>query len=435
MIYISISSNMGNRLTNLRKAIKLLKNDVDIIYESLILETTAILPKNASDSWNKPYLNMVVIIKSNLAAEELLNYCKNIEQQMGRKEPYEKWSPRIIDLDILFYEKQQINLPDLQIPHSQITHRPFIIHLLATLPKDLVPQVKINNLSIWELAHKQQIAMPEIFHKSFTLASQFVGIINVTPDSFSDGGKNYDPEKAFINCQTLINDGAEILDIGGQSTRPSAKEISNEQEYSRLKPLFDKLKAHNYLGSTISIDCYQPNVIRKLLTNYKIDWVNDVTGNLPKSLLQEIASSNCKIVVMNSLNIPEDRTTHLDSAKPIVDQLYSWTTKITDKLIACGFNRQDIILDPGIGFGKSIYQNIEILRNIDKIKNLGYPLLIGHSRKSFITAFSNSSVANRDLETIAVSEYLSNLAVDYIRVHNVLDHHKFLVTKKILNNA
>ncbi|NRB11175.1 MAG: dihydropteroate synthase [Rickettsiaceae bacterium] len=422
-------------MTNLRQAIRLFTEHVEIIYESIILETTAILPKNAPDSWNKPYLNMVLVIKTKLSPHRLLNHCKNIEQRMGRKEPYEKWSPRIIDLDILFYNDKQIDSIDLQIPHSQITDRPFIIHLLTTLPKDLIPQVKINNHFIWELAHQQQTSMSEIFHKSYSLASKLVGIINVTPDSFSDGGKNYDPEKAFINCQNLINDGAEILDIGAQSTRPSAAQISNEQELSRLIPLLDKLKEHNYLDSKISIDCYQPTVIRKLLTNYKIDWVNDVTGNLPKNLLEEIASSNCKIVVMNSLNIPENRTTHLDITKPIINQLYSWANKIIDKLIACGFKQKNIILDPGIGFGKSIYQNVHLLQSIKKLKSLGYPLLIGHSRKSFISAFSNSAVSNRDIETIAVSEYLNKITIDYLRVHNVLDHHKFFVTKKILQDA
>ncbi|BDU60041.1 hypothetical protein FLA4_04510 [Candidatus Rickettsia kotlanii] len=144
-----------------------------------------------------------------------------------------------------------------------------------------------------------------------------------------------------------------------------------------------------------------------------------VKNNLDGYTLQLIADYNCKIITMHSLTVPLQKQKCLDFDKSPLASLNIWTEQEITKLEKCGFDRQNIMLDPEIGFGKSIYQNLYILQHIKEFKNLGGEILIGHSRKSYISAFYNSKASEIDLETIAISKYLMENVVDYLQVHNV----------------
>ncbi len=415
MVYISLGSNLGNRINNLRTAAAfLIQSYLRNTTCSIVLETEAILPKNAPIEWNKPFLNMIISGEAELSPHELLAALKSIETEMGRPELYELWSPRIIDLDILLWDELEINSPALKIPHPELNNRPFLQHLLALMGVKLSQNLQTTNL----------------FKKSFVLSPQLVGVVNVTHDSFSDGGNFSQTDKAIQQVLKLAADGASIIEIGAQSTRPGAVIAGPDQEYNKLKPVLDNIiQFMRDRTLTISVDTFWPTVISKLLKNYPVAWVNDVKGELDDETLKLIAAENCKLCLMHSLTIPPTKEIIIPIEKRPMDVIVEWGKAYVDRLLALGFSLDQIILDPGIGFGKSTYQNIEILQKIDELQKLGVKIMIGHSRKSYLGAFSGRTAVHRDIETIAVSCFLAE-KVDFLRVHNVEDHMHFLTVYK-----
>jgi 2-amino-4-hydroxy-6-hydroxymethyldihydropteridine diphosphokinase/dihydropteroate synthase len=415
MVYISLGSNLGNRINNLRTAAAfLIQSYLRNTTCSIVLETEAVLPENAPIEWNKPFLNMIVSGETELSPHELLAALKSVETEMGRPELYEVWSPRIIDLDILLWDELVINSPALKIPHPELNNRPFLQHLLALMGVKLSQNLQITNL----------------FKKSFVLSPQLVGVVNVTHDSFSDGGNFSQTDKAIQQVLKLAADGASIIEIGAQSTRPGAIIAGPDQEYNKLKPVLDNIIQFMHDRTlTISVDTFWPTVISKLLKNYPVAWVNDVKGELDDETLKLIAAKNCKLCLMHSLTIPPTKEIIIPIEKRPTDVIVEWGKAYVDRLLALGFSLDQIILDPGIGFGKSIYQNIEILQKVVDLQKLGVKIMIGHSRKSYFGAFSGRTAAQRDIETIAVSCFLAE-KVDFLRVHNVEDHMHFLTVYK-----
>ncbi|CCF78282.1 dihydropteroate synthase putative [Wolbachia endosymbiont of Onchocerca ochengi] len=430
MIYISIGSNLRNRLSNLQKATQLLKKRyLKDLKSSIILETKAILPNGAPDEWNKPFLNMVVYGSCLVSPEELLKGLKQIEYDIGRTQVHEKWAPRVIDLDILLWDNLILNTPYLTIPHPELMNRPFLLHLMAMLsPMDNIPVVS----KTFDTIAYNNLNTKDCFLKSFTLSPKFVGIVNITPDSFSDGGLYYDSDQATKQALKLISDGASIVDLGAQSTRPGSSIQPSKVEYARLKPVLDNLSHYMKANDIkVSIDSFWPDVILNVLEHYRVTWINDVKGNLDDNTLKTIASSGCSIVIMHSLSIPSHKDNIIPSDTDPINTINRWAEKNINKLLTFGFNENSIIIDPGIGFGKSLYQNIWLLRNIETLQSFGCKVLVGHSRKSFISSFSTEPVFNRDLETISISSALYN-KVDFLRVHNVRDHMQFFVAQAAL---
>ncbi|WP_025264043.1 dihydropteroate synthase [Wolbachia endosymbiont of Onchocerca volvulus] len=430
MIYISIGSNLRNRLSNLQKATQLLKKRyLKDLKSSIILETKAILPNGAPDEWNKPFLNMVVYGSCLVSPEELLKGLKQIEYDIGHTQVHEKWAPRVIDLDILLWDNLILNTPYLTIPHPELMNRPFLLHLMAMLsPMDNIPVVS----KTFDTVAYNNLNTKDCFLKSFTLSPKFVGIVNITPDSFSDGGLYYDSDQATKQALKLISDGASIVDLGAQSTRPGSSIQPSKVEYARLKPVLDNLSHYMKANDIkVSIDSFWPDVILNVLEHYSVTWINDVKGNLDDNTLKTIASSGCSIVIMHSLSIPSHKDNIIPSDTDPINTINRWAEKNINKLLTFGFNENSIIIDPGIGFGKSLYQNIWLLQNIETLQSFGCKVLVGHSRKSFISSFSTEPVFNRDLETISISSALYN-KVDFLRVHNVRDHMQFFVAQAAL---
>ncbi|MCC8417617.1 MAG: 2-amino-4-hydroxy-6-hydroxymethyldihydropteridine diphosphokinase [Rickettsia endosymbiont of Bryobia graminum] len=196
MIYISLGSNLGDRINNLRVAAYLLtKKYLRNVRVSMVIETEAILPDNARSGWDKPFLNMIIEGNTDLSPKELLATIKSIEFEMGRPAFSQKWHPRIIDLDILLWDEHEINTHDLIIPHPEINNRPFLQHLLAVMGVQPWHMVPITNS----------------FSKALVLYPAFVGVVNITSDSFSDGGLFNQPDKAIEQIYKLVSDGASIL--------------------------------------------------------------------------------------------------------------------------------------------------------------------------------------------------------------------------------
>ncbi|MGL9761380.1 MAG: dihydropteroate synthase [Wolbachia sp.] len=430
MIYISIGSNIGNRLSNLQKAAQLLKERYfKDLKSSIVLETKAILPNGAPSDWDKPFFNMVVYGNCSISPEELLKGLKQIECNIGRPQIHEKWAPRIIDLDILLWDDLTLDTLYLNVPHPELLSRPFLLHLMAMLSP--MGDIPTTNKTFGTVANNTP-SVQDCFLKSFTLSPELVGIVNVTPDSFSDGGLYYEPDQATKQVLQLVSDGASVVDLGAQSTRPGSSMQTPEEEYARLKPVLDNLSHYMKAGDIkVSIDSFWPDVILKALEYYNIAWINDVKGDLDDNTLKAIASGGCSIVIMHSLSIPPHKDNIIPGNTDPINTINHWAEKSVNRLLALGFNKSSIIIDPGIGFGKSLYQNIWILRNIEALQSFGCKVLVGHSRKSFISSFSSEFAFNRDLETISMSSVLHN-KVDFLRVHNVLDHMRFFVAQAAL---
>lgn len=250
---------------------------------------------------------------------------------------------------------------------------------------------------------------------------KIVGILNITPDSFSDGHKYLEPAKALEHARKLIKDGANIIDIGAESTRPFATLITPEEEWSRLAGVLPELrKLCDVYDVRISIDTRNHYTLRQAL-DY-IDIINDVSGLECEEMVKLCAESVKPVVIMHSLGVPANPNIVLPLNENPVQYLKNWFYVKVRTLESKGIKKEQIIFDPGIGFGKNAKQSIQILRNIDSFTQLEYQVLICHSRKSFFNYFSLGDEINLDIKTAVLSMYLGKANVDYIKVHNVLQN-------------
>ena len=409
MIVISLGTNLGNRLDNLSRAINLMSERcLKNLKTSIILETEAIVPSDAPNNWNKPYLNMIAVGTTNLPPHNLLHELKKIEREIGRPKIYDRWSPRIIDLDILLYDDVLINEPDLTIPHKELYNRSFFLHLLALL-----------NIFPWS----EQREFKNTFTKTLTLYPKFVGIVNVTEDSFSDGGKYNYVEDACQQILKLSKDGASVIELGAQSTKDGATIVSESEEYKKLDDVLTEAEA--FIGEhkiKVSIDTFRSEVALRLLKKHDISIINNVNGIFDEMSLRQIANSACNLCFVHSLDVPVVSNRVMESNSTLIRDLMSWQDMHIERLLSLGFDEERLIFDPGIGFGKTSYQCINILQNLAKLRSANCRLMVGHSRKSYMNTFSEEKIpVNRDIETIANSLSILD-KVDFLRVHNVRDH-------------
>ncbi len=231
-----------------------------------------------------------------------------------------------------------------------------------------------------------------------------MGILNVTPDSFSDGGQFFSAENALVHAQKLISDGADILDVGAESTRPDSKPISAAEEISRLEKILPAIKN---LEVPISIDTYKPEVAEFSLAN-GANIINDIHGLEDSRMIAVAEKFNAPVIAMHSEKCSDGE---------IIADIKKFFRRTS-----ASFNPAQIIFDPGIGFGKTQEENLEILRRLEELKVLDgkeISLLIGVSRKSFIGWATGLELNNRDEATGAICVHAIGKGVDIVRVHNV----------------
>ncbi len=247
------------------------------------------------------------------------------------------------------------------------------------------------------------------------MTTRIAGILNVTPDSFSDGGEYFAPEMAVEQARRMLADGADIIDIGAESTRPGASSLTHDEEWERLQPVLEALCGENI---KISIDTRHPQTAEKSL-KYGIEWINDVSGFDNPAMVEVAKNCDAKLVIMHNLGIPADPKNIIDDKLDVIDEVYHWAEDRIKSLSEQGISNNRIIFDPGIGFGKDAEQSLNLLKNISHFKKLGVEIMVGHSRKSFLTGFTDKPAAGRDFETAIISAYLAQQKVDFLRVHNV----------------
>lgn len=251
--------------------------------------------------------------------------------------------------------------------------------------------------------------------------TEIVAILNVTPDSFSDGGRNFSPQAAMNALAQFIRDGAHIIDIGAESTRPGAKPLTPAEEWQRLEPILTTLPKTSV---RFSVDTRHAENAEKALA-LGVHWINDVSGFSDPAMVAAVKSSDCKLVFMHSLTVPADLNIVMPESEDVMETLIRFATARIAALEAAGIARERIIFDPGIGFGKSAAQSLHIVNNIARFRVLGVPLFVGHSRKAFLTQLA----VNRDVATLVLSQQLAAHGVQYLRVHEVARHKQLLAMK------
>lgn len=243
-----------------------------------------------------------------------------------------------------------------------------------------------------------------------------MGIVNVTPDSFSDGGLWLDSQQALEHALQLEADGADILDIGGESTRPGSQAVTLDDELRRVIPVIERLRSRT--KRLISVDTKKAEVARQALA-VGADIINDISAlTADPQMLDVCAESICGVMIMHMQGTPE--TMQLDPQySEVVSDVRDMLAGRLNDLQAAGIDARRVVIDPGIGFGKTAQHNVDLLANIAALKSLERPVLIGHSRKRFLSKILGRPVEERLAGTLGVALAVAELGADIIRVHDV----------------
>ncbi|XP_010247198.1 PREDICTED: folate synthesis bifunctional protein, mitochondrial-like isoform X2 [Nelumbo nucifera] len=448
-VVIALGSNVGDRLHNFNEAIRLMKmSGIQITRHGCLYETE---PAYVTDQ--PLFLNSAVRGITKLGPHELLSVLKKIEKDMGRVDGI-RYGPRPIDLDMLFYGKFNIISEVLNVPHERIWERPFVVAPLIDL---LGSAIDSDMVASWHSFSKQTGGLFELWKKlggdsligkeglrrvlpignqlwDWSKKTHVMGVLNLTPDSFSDGGKFQSVETAVSQVRLMISEGADIIDIGAQSTRPFASRISVEEELDRLVPVLEAvLEIPEIEGKLLSVDTFYSKVASEAISK-GAHIINDVSGGkLDSSMLNVAAILGVPYVVMHMRGDPctmqnSENLHYEDLCKQVASELYMQAREAE----LSGVPAWRIIIDPGIGFSKKTEHNLEILMGLPTIrgeiamKSLAVshaPILIGPSRKRFLGEICNRPDASeRDPATVAAVTAGILAGANIIRVHNVRDN-------------
>jgi 2-amino-4-hydroxy-6-hydroxymethyldihydropteridine diphosphokinase / dihydropteroate synthase len=445
-IVIALGSNVGNRIKNFNGALDLLKNyGVAVTRHGCLYETE---PAYVTDQ--PRFLNSAIRGMTRLGPHELLTVLKRIEAELGRTSGI-RYGPRPIDLDILFYGNLRIRSENLIVPHERIWERPFVLAPLIDLLGSCVENDTVatwhsfshckNGLfDVWDKLGGESFIGNEGIKRVLPFGDRLVdwskkthvmGILNLTPDSFSDGGKFLDVDNAVSQFRSLISEGADIVDIGAQSTRPFAERLTVDQELSRLIPVLDAImKMPESEGIILSVDTFYADVASEAV-NRGVHVVNDVSGGtLDPEILHAVANLGVPYITMHMRGDPHtmqncNNLQYEDVCKEVASELYQ---RVNAAELA-GIPLWRIIADPGIGFSKKSEHNLELISNLPSVKkeiekfSLGashMPFLVGPSRKRFLGEICGKpDPVERDPATVAAVTGGILGGANLVRVHNV----------------
>lgn len=241
-----------------------------------------------------------------------------------------------------------------------------------------------------------------------------MGIVNVTPDSFSDGGHHASTQAAIVHARRLIAEGADILDVGGESTRPGAAMVDEQEELDRVLPVIEGLRD---IPVPISIDTYKPSVMRAALAA-GASMVNDVNALQSEGAIDAVLSSDAAVCLMHKQGNP-DTMQHRPVYRNVMEEVGAFLRERIAVLEVAGVTRERIVIDPGFGFGKTLEHNLELLRHLDALNDLGVPILAGLSRKSMLGAITGRDVGDRVAASVAAAMLATQRGAAIVRVHDV----------------
>ncbi|KAI5211082.1 folic acid synthesis protein [Aureobasidium subglaciale] len=437
--YIALGSNVGDRLDMIEKACLALDQEsgIKVTRTSSLYETE---PMYVEDQAR--FLNGACEIETTLEPMALLDRLQYIENDLGRVKLIDK-GPRSIDLDILLYEDEVIDTERLKIPHILMLEREFVLRPLCDIIPDTIPSIGQARVPLAQSLRKlaSSLSTPVSTTTSMgentfsiralenTRPTHVMSILNTTPDSFSDGGQNSPTDETALRntVSAHIRAGATIIDIGGQSSRPNAPDVTSEEEIQRVLPAIKIIKSLPE-GSNIciSIDTYRAKVAEKAI-EAGAHIINDISGGLlDANMLPTVSRLGCTVCLMHMRGTPATMTSAENCSYP--DGLIPTIAKeLLDRVRAAeeaGIRRWRIVLDPGIGFAKTTEQNLEILRSMNELRSwpglVGLPWLLGSSRKGFIGKITKVKEAKqRTWGTAATVAAAVQGGADIVRVHDV----------------
>ncbi|KAJ2721889.1 trifunctional dihydropteroate synthetase [Coemansia sp. Benny D115] len=489
--YIALGTNIGDRLANLHRALVHLNNDLP---KSFVVETSFLYETAPMYVTDQPaFLNGACLVKTELEPIQLLDALQGIEARMGRDYSMYRNGPRVIDLDILFYDELVMKTDRLTIPHPLLHERRFQLGPLCDIDSDLmhhrmgktsgalyrhltthsdVPNDIVRVTPLKTRRHsgtdKEKSgsndgdnSLLRTLSPEWQKETMFMGILNCTPDSFSDGGDHDSVDQAVEHALELVKAGADIIDIGGQSTRPGATQVGVDNEIQRILPVIQRIREQG-IDVPISVDTFYADVAAAAL-DAGADIINDVTGGYfdPK-MLPLVAERQCPYILMHMRGDPATMTQLNDYSEYDGDVVRGTRFELSQRVRAaldCGVPRWNIILDPGIGFAKEGAQNFEILRRLPELtaKNIRaagnrssgtkdaaddvsgegeegfidedlavelvhYPVLVGSSRKRFIgSATGKANAKDRVWGTAATVTAAVQGGASIVRVHDVAE--------------
>ncbi|MFC1856045.1 dihydropteroate synthase, partial [Thermodesulfobacteriota bacterium] len=250
----------------------------------------------------------------------------------------------------------------------------------------------------------------------FNEKTYIMGILNATPDSFSDGGDYLNVDNAIMRVEQMINDGADIIDIGGESTRPGADAVCADEEIKRVVPIIKGIRKRSDV--LISIDTYKANVARAAL-DAGADIINDISAmRFDKEMKKLAANKDVPVILMHIKGTPKDMQKN-PKYDCVVSEIFEYFNNVIDEAVAAGIDEGKIIIDPGIGFGKGQDHNLTIIKKLSEFKSLNRPILMGLSRKSFIGKIIDKEVTERLSGTIAANVVSVMNGANILRVHDV----------------
>ncbi|KAI0541113.1 Dihydropteroate synthase [Xylaria digitata] len=467
--YIALGSNLGDRVAMIEQACR-------------EMEARGIKVKRTSSLWETEpmyvldqdrFVNGACEVETELEPLPLLDALQDIEKSMGRQKIIDK-GPRNIDLDVLLYENETVAHPRLQVPHPLLAEREFVLRPLA----ELIPYRALDSTRPWKLIqdYLNELPPPVIgpveplstltpLRASVTplnalrsaRSTQVMAILNVTPDSFSDGGVHLPPPEAQSQTTArqdaesdaslaspsspsstylsslrstilhFIASGATLVDVGGQSTAPGAPEVSVSEELSRVIPAITLIRSMPEAAHiSISVDTYRAAVAEAAVAA-GADIVNDVSaGLLDDAMLPTVARLGCTVCLMHMRGTPATMSRLNEYPEGLIPTLAEEIRERVDAAGRAGIRRWRIILDPGMGFAKVGDQNLEILRHMPELRQWpgleGLPWLLGSSRKSFVGKITGvTKPGDRVFGTAATVTAAVQGGADIVRVHDVLE--------------
>ncbi|CAG8656755.1 13796_t:CDS:2, partial [Cetraspora pellucida] len=431
--FIGLGSNMGDCFKNINEALQQLETicKCKVLDTSFLYETS---PMYVTDQPN--FLNAACKIATNLKPDELIKELWAVELNLGRsRENTVRNGPRTIDLDILFYDDIDCSTNTLVIPHPSMCEREFVLRPLCDIAKRfehpklyktceqlLSQHLKSPNYDKNNIVRK---VLPIQNSKWIWNSKTYImGVINVTPDSFSDGGQFYSVESAVSHAEKLVAEGADILDIGGMSTKPNADEIPVEEELARVIPVIQAIRSKGMTDIPISIDTYRAAVAEKAIAA-GANLINDVSGgHLDPDMYRIMAKTNIPICLQHMRGNSKTML-KLTQYEDIITDICSELFERVERAIEAGVKRWNIIIDPGIGFAKDYQQNFQILKRLHELTGEnspfeGFPCLVGPSRKGFIgEATKQPDAKKRGWGSAAACSASIAGGADVLRVHDV----------------
>ncbi|QDZ22685.1 dihydropteroate synthase [Chloropicon primus] len=439
---VAVGSNKGDRVGNIWRGLRALSmNDgVEVLQYGSLYETAPAYYEDQDD-----FLNSSVLLRTELEPVALLDALKGIEKESGRDLVGGiRYGPRTLDLDIVFYGGGEVDHERLRVPHPRWKERSFVLAPLADLEPGSAPSSEscgsrlVEARRAWEdLGGEALVGGGEIRRVTpmgkrvvnFSGRSHIMGILNATPDSFSDGGLYEAREKSVEQVRRMVSLGADIVDIGGQSTRPGADRVSSEEELGRILPVIEAVRRDEELSDVlVSVDTFYPRVAEEAV-GAGADIVNDVTaGGFDESMYDAVGKLGTPYVMMHMRGDPktmqsEEKTAYGDLILEVAGELSAKVHAATRG----GIMPWCIITDPGIGFAKTHSQNCEILGRTSELRRAlspGFarnaPMLVGPSRKGFLgTIVGKKDPRERDVATAAALVVASLGECNIFRVHNV----------------